>query len=77
MAPEILQGRNGRKSYTEKADLWSLGCILYSLLSGTQAFNGRTNFELETAILNAEWVVIFTIFFLLFFFSWMMEIPKK
>merc|ERR1711963_1086540 len=30
------------------------GCILYSLLSGTQAFNGRTNFELETAILNAD-----------------------
>ena len=38
MAPEILQGRNTKQTYTEKADMWSSGCILYSLLSGSPAF---------------------------------------
>jgi len=30
MAPEILKGLD----YSSKADIWSLGCVLYELLYG-------------------------------------------
>jgi len=36
VAPEVL----GR-SYTEKADMWSMGVIAYMLLTGSAAFSGR------------------------------------
>jgi serine/threonine protein kinase len=37
-APEsILKGR-----YSSKSDVWQLGCVLYSLLSGLQAFSTRS-----------------------------------
>ena len=50
MAPEVrllAYGSNlQRLHYTEKADMWSLGCVLYSLLCGSNAFNDDdcTNF---------------------------------
>ena len=47
MAPEILQGRNTKQTYTEKADMWSSGCILYSLLSGSPAFYATDDDEEE------------------------------
>ena len=34
IAPEILQG----KKYTFSADIWSLGCILYELVTGISPF---------------------------------------
>lgn len=36
MAPEMIL-----KKYTEKADLWSVGGILYTLLCGTPPFEGN------------------------------------
>ena len=47
LAPEVL-----KKSYNEKCDLWSAGCILYTLLSGTMPFFGAnetvTKYQIES-----------------------------
>lgn len=37
MAPEILHG----SAYTNKADLWSLGCVLYEMLFGTPPYGAH------------------------------------
>jgi serine/threonine protein kinase len=36
MAPELVQCLK----YSEKVDVWSLGCIVYQLLSGVTPFDG-------------------------------------
>lgn len=48
MAPEQMQG--GR-DIDGRADLWSLGAILYELLAGQRPFEGATMAELCTAVL--------------------------
>ncbi len=42
MAPEIMQGRR----YDAKADLWSVGMILYECVVGKTPFRGRSQMEL-------------------------------
>lgn len=36
MAPELIA--SDEESYDQKVDIWSIGCILYFLLSGSNAF---------------------------------------
>ncbi|KAI4317137.1 hypothetical protein L6164_025035 [Bauhinia variegata] len=42
MAPEVLQFQR----YDDKADMWSVGAILFELLNGYPPFNGRNNVQL-------------------------------
>jgi serine/threonine protein kinase len=37
MAPEVLRG----DVYDHRADVWSLGCLFYELLTGFPPFTGR------------------------------------
>jgi serine/threonine protein kinase len=43
MAPEVLN----RRQYTDKADLWSVGVILYRLIFNTMPFNGLNEIDLR------------------------------
>jgi calcium-dependent protein kinase len=40
MAPEVIEGH-----YTDKCDIWSLGVVLYMLVSGQLPFNGYSKPE--------------------------------
>lgn len=42
MAPEVL----AREVYNEKCDVWSVGVILYILLTGVPPFHGESDQEL-------------------------------
>ncbi|KAF7834178.1 nodulation-signaling pathway 2 protein-like [Senna tora] len=42
MAPEVLQFQK----YDDKADMWSVGAILFELLNGYPPFNGKNNVQL-------------------------------
>jgi len=48
MAPEILSGN----ADDHRSDLWALGVVLYEAASGRLPFEGRTGFEISSAILR-------------------------
>ena len=48
MAPEVLRGERA----DERSDVWSLGVLLYELITGELPFRGRTSFETSSAILG-------------------------
>lgn len=47
MAPEILE----KRSYTYKADIWSLGVLIYELYTGFPPFTGKNKKELKQNII--------------------------
>ena len=48
LAPELLKGERA----DSRSDIWAFGIILHELLTGRQPFEGRTPFELTSAILR-------------------------
>jgi serine/threonine protein kinase len=48
MAPEILRGETS----DARSDLWALGVVLYEAASGRLPFEGRTGFEISSAIMR-------------------------
>lgn len=50
MAPEIMQDRK----YDAKADLWSVGAILFQLVTGKLPFNGNNEYQLVQNILASK-----------------------
>jgi serine/threonine protein kinase len=50
MAPEILQGAQA----DARSDLFSFGCVLYEMVTGRHAFEGKSQLSVFTAILEKD-----------------------
>mmetsp|Transcript_23328 Transcript_23328/g.23070 ORF Transcript_23328/g.23070 Transcript_23328/m.23070 type:complete len:313 (+) Transcript_23328:168-1106(+) len=50
IAPEVLS-----RNYSYEVDCWSLGVIMYVMLSGTPPFNGRNNEEILMSVYNGSY----------------------
>ena len=48
VAPEVIKNMN----YSNKCDVWSLGCIMYALICGQLPFDGETQEEITKATLR-------------------------
>ncbi|CAJ0588916.1 unnamed protein product [Cylicocyclus nassatus] len=61
MAPEVLQGEgcDGKYKIPLKADVWSLGCILYNIVYGHLPFPMKSQAAKMAAIVSPEYVIDF------------------
>ena len=50
MAPEVLQGAEA----DARSDIFSLGCVLYEMVTGRRAFEGKSQLSVLTAILEED-----------------------
>ena len=46
MAPEVILSGSGSSKYACEVDMWSLGCIIYELLTGKPLFPAKDENEL-------------------------------
>lgn len=51
MAPEVLDGNK----YDHSADVWSLGCIFYEMMTGFSPFTGTSSSNLAENILTGKY----------------------
>lgn len=52
--PEIVQSQ----TYTNKADIWSLGCIIYEIMTFSQPFNASNPLTIAKKIVDGEYEAI-------------------
>jgi eukaryotic-like serine/threonine-protein kinase len=50
MAPEVLQGLEA----DARSDIFSFGCVLYEMITGKRAFEGKSQISVASAILDKE-----------------------
>lgn len=50
MSPEQAKG----KPVDRRADIWAFGCVLYEMLTGRRAFEGKTVSDILAAVIRAE-----------------------
>ncbi len=50
MAPELLQG----KPSDARTDIWSTGVVMYEMTTGHRPFDGKTPYEVSSAILSSD-----------------------
>ena len=50
MAPEVLQGQDA----DARSDIFSFGCVLYEMITGKRAFEGKSQISVASAILERE-----------------------
>jgi serine/threonine protein kinase len=53
--PLLLPGDRAIAAYTEKADIWSLGCIIYELLTFTQPFSAGNPLTVVKKIVDGDY----------------------
>src|SRR5713226_61600 len=50
MAPEVLQGQEA----DARSDIFSFGCVLYEMITGKRAFEGKSQISVASAILEKD-----------------------
>jgi serine/threonine protein kinase len=51
MSPEIIKQD---RDYTNKIDVWALGCVLYELITLQKLFDGTNEFDIKMKIMSGE-----------------------
>ena len=50
MAPEQLEGKDA----DARTDIWAFGCVVYEMVTGHKAFEGKSQASLITSIMSSE-----------------------
>ena len=79
MAPEVAKNNSEKIDYNEKCDIWSLGCIIFKLVTGKNPIEGRKIKELFENVKRGKMVIPegFYTLELLDFLSCLMQLDPK